>query len=100
MLAPRSFAGCIPSRQPTHLDARELCLRIGAYAVVQAGSRENALTALKNLGIRGSEDIGKIIFGLVGVGIMKARPDDRPEDFVGLFTLEQLFASGGPQATV
>jgi len=48
-----------------------LCQRIAAYAVLQAGNRDNARIALKHLGIRGGEDIGEIIFGLVGVGIMK-----------------------------
>jgi uncharacterized repeat protein (TIGR04138 family) len=76
-----------------HLTARDFCLGLRDYAIEQSGNPERALILLKDMGFRSSEDIGEIVFGMVGVGLLHARPEDRPEDFVGLFTVDQLFTA-------
>ncbi|HEY8751908.1 MAG TPA: hypothetical protein VIM11_28260 [Tepidisphaeraceae bacterium] len=76
-----------------HLNARALCLKIKDYAIWQGGNSERAFVLLNDLGFKTSNDIGEIIFGMVAVGLIKARPEERPEDFVGLFTLDELFAA-------
>jgi uncharacterized repeat protein (TIGR04138 family) len=76
-----------------HLTARDFCLKIRDYAVERAGSPDRGLGLLRDMGFTTSEDIGQIVFGLVDVGLMQACPQDRPEDFRGLFTIEELLAT-------
>jgi uncharacterized repeat protein (TIGR04138 family) len=49
---------------------------------------------LREWGICGSKDLGRILFGLVNVGALQASPDDRAENFVGKFTIETVFERG------
>ena len=48
-----------------------------------------------NLGITGSDQIGKVIWALVDSGLLTATEDDRPEQFHDLFTLDQLMNARG-----
>ena len=88
----RRIAELAPSE---HLNARELCLKIRDYAVEERGDPRRAMALLGEMGFRSSKDFGEIIFALAAVGVIQASAEDRPEDFDGLFTLEELFAMNG-----
>ena len=45
---------------------------------------------LFDLGIMGSDPIGKVIWAMVDRGMYEATEDDRREQFHGLFTLDAL----------
>ena len=42
------------------------------------------------VGIGSSEEVGRLVFGLVAKGLMRVSPNDRAEDFVGIFTRDSL----------
>jgi uncharacterized repeat protein (TIGR04138 family) len=73
------------------VDAKMICDSIRDYALEHYGSREVALETLRFWKLEKSEDVGKIVFALVEVGVLTAEEDDLMHDFDGLFTLETLF---------
>ena len=42
-------------------------------------------------GIQRTEDIGRIVFTLVGVGLLSTQPTDREEDFAGVYDFAEAF---------
>ena len=76
----------------THVGACEICDAVREYARAYFNDEAEALDLLHEWGVRRSDDVGHIVFGMVRRGLMRARPDDSPDDFSGLFTLENLFA--------
>lgn len=72
-----------------HVTGRELAesareLAIGCYGPL-------ARTVLEHWGIRSTDDMGRIVFALVDVGVLVKREKDRQEEFAGLFDFEQAF---------
>ncbi len=49
-----------------------------------------AVDLLGEWGLRTSDDLGRVTFALVDVGVLVAAADDRPDDFAGRFTLADL----------
>ena len=78
----------------TEFDAWEICrgVREGALGAYD-GDAARACWLLSSCGIRGSEDVGRIVFALVAAGRLTNSDDDAPSDFNGLFTLDTLFAA-------
>jgi uncharacterized repeat protein (TIGR04138 family) len=74
----------------SHLNAAGFCqlLRRRAWATYGA----SCVTVLRGWGLAGSEDIGRIVFALVAAGELEASADDSPDDFVGLFLVDDYFA--------
>jgi len=85
------------SMQPGHRTAREVCRDFADYARQYFNDRDEAIELLREWGVCRSEDVGRIVFGLVRAGMLVAGPEDREEDFAGLFTLENLLHSSAPQ---
>jgi len=73
-----------------HLNAREACIAVRDRAVNLSGSPQNGKKMLFDLGIMGSDPIGKVIWAMVDRGMYEATEDDRREQFHGLFTLDAL----------
>lgn len=44
--------------------------------------------ALRELGLRRSEDVGRIVFGMIEKGVMRAGENETEADFAGLFNLD------------
>ena len=80
------------SVQSPGIDARSLGRSIRDYALFRYGSREDAIATLRFWRIDRSEDVGEIVSALVEGGLLTPSQSDSPTDFVGLFTLSQLFA--------
>ncbi len=69
------------SRQEVHrhLTAGELVDYLIEFASGEYGPL--ARPVLAEWGLLGPDDVGKIVYKLIGAGILSASPEDRPEDF-------------------
>jgi uncharacterized repeat protein (TIGR04138 family) len=65
-----------------HVSAREFC----DYLLVSRGEETAAI--LRACSLRRSEDVGRVLFGLVNAGLAGRRGSDSEADFQGLFDLE------------
>lgn len=79
-----------------HLSARELVLALIEYARKEYGPL--AREVLTEWGVTGPADVGRIVYKLIGVKILSASPEDRPEDFlvIGDWLPEEEPAADGP----
>ncbi|MEO1130643.1 MAG: Minf_1886 family protein [Planctomycetota bacterium] len=77
--------------QSRHVTGQELCLGIRDFAIDQFGLL--ARTVLEGNGIRRTEDIGRIVFALVDVGLMRKTDEDCLEDFQGVFDFDDAFGT-------
>ena len=50
---------------------------------------------MKEWRIGRAEDIGEIVFDMVGIGQLGAQPEDKPSDFTGSPDLEKLLGKAG-----
>lgn len=62
-----------------HVSARELLAGVREYAKQQYGVL--AEEVLGSWGLRSANDVGTVVYLLIGVGLLAASPDDHPEDF-------------------
>jgi uncharacterized repeat protein (TIGR04138 family) len=72
-----------------HVSGRELADGFRELALKQFGPM--ALRVLTHWGVRRTEDIGALVFNLVGTGVLGASEEDRPEDFAGGYDFETAF---------
>ncbi len=70
-----------------HLTGQELCEAIRRYGLEQFGFM--AKCVLNNWGIHETGDFGEIVFNLIRIGRMCKTPDDRREDFDGVFDFDE-----------
>lgn len=78
------------SSQGTHISAKDVC-----RALVRDLCRlykEPPEKSLNDLKIKSSQDIGRIVFGLVDKGLIAASKDDRKEDFADIFVTSDIEA--------
>jgi uncharacterized repeat protein (TIGR04138 family) len=83
----------VQSRLPVrrHVTAAELARACRDYAIDQYGLMARPVLAF--WGIRSTEDIGRIVFTLVEVGLLVTQPEDREEDFRAVFDFEEAFTA-------
>jgi uncharacterized repeat protein (TIGR04138 family) len=82
--------GRLPQRR--HVTGPELSLACRDFALGQYGLL--ARSVLEHWGIRETEDLGRIVFSLVDVGLLVSQPGDRVEDFAGVYSFDQAFDDG------
>lgn len=70
-----------------HVRADALCEMVRRLAVGYFGSEE-ARAVFCDWNIRTSDDVGRIVWAMVRGGVMLAHPGDAPEQFHGLFSVE------------
>jgi len=70
-----------------HRSAAEVCDHVRAYVEKYFDDPAEAKDLLGEWGIRRSEDVGRIIYAAVVLGLMKAQPHESVRDFDGLFVL-------------
>jgi uncharacterized repeat protein (TIGR04138 family) len=75
-----------------HLSGQELLLGVVGLARREFGLM--APTVFREWGVVQSGDVGEIVFQLVGIGQLSARPEDRPEDFAGGPDLMRALSEG------
>lgn len=58
-----------------------------------------ARVVLEHWGVRSTMDIGDIVFTLVDLGLLISQPQDRRDDFYGVFDFEEAFEREYPWST-
>lgn len=72
-----------------HVSGEELAWCCRDFAIQQYGPMARAV--LDHWGIRRTDDLGRIVFTLVEVGLLVTQPGDREEDFAGRFDFADAF---------
>ena len=80
--------------EPRHLSGPELADAVRHLAIERFGPL--ARTVLEYWGIHSTADMGEIVFALVECGVLIKQPDDRREDFEGLFSFKEAFETSYP----
>ena len=78
-----------PGRPGRHITAAELCEGVRELAADRFGGL--ARTVLRQWGVGGTADLGRIVFELIERGELSKSEGDRPEDFEGLFDFGEAF---------
>ena len=93
VLAALEFAqGRLPARR--HLSGAELAWACRDFAREQFGLL--APTVLAHWGITCTEDLGRMVFALIDVGLLASQPTDKPEDFARVYDFAEEFRAGYP----
>src|SRR5205823_11765755 len=79
-----------PARR--HLSGAELAWACRDFALEQFGLL--APTVLAHWGITSTEDLGRIVFTLIDVGLLARQPSDKPEDFERVYDFAEVFRTG------
>lgn len=82
----------LPERR--HVTGEELARACRDFALEQYGLL--ARTVLEFWGLRGTGDIGTIVFTLIDAGLLKAQERDRPEDFEAVYAFADAFEADYP----
>ena len=72
-----------------HITGQQLCEAIRQYALEQYGYM--AKDVLGNWGINATDDFGEIVFNLIRIEQMRKTPQDRMEDFQGVYDFDEAF---------
>lgn len=72
-----------------HVTGAELAWACRDFAQQQFGLL--ALVVLDHWGIRRTEDIGRIVFTLVEIGLLVTQPGDQESDFEGVYQFADVF---------
>ena len=73
-----------------HVSGPELLGGVRQYALKEFGPM--VLTVFDNWGIRSCEDIGHMVFNLIGAGVFGKTDQDSIEDFKGVYDFQDAFA--------
>ena len=73
-----------------HVSGPELLGGVRQYALKEFGPM--VMTVFDSWGIHSSEDIGNMVFNLIGAGIFGKTEDDSIEDFRNVYDFEEVFA--------
>ncbi len=91
VLAALEFAQTrLPARR--HLSGVELAWACRDFALEQFGMLASAV--MTHWGIHTTDDFGQIVFMLIDVGLLARQPDDRLEDFEGVYEFAEVFKAG------
>lgn len=74
------------------ISARQLCAAVRDYARATFGGENEAILGLAKLRLRSSERVGRIVLALVKARLLRKSEHESIKDFVGLFTLNDLFS--------
>ena len=77
-----------------HVSGEELACACRDFALEQYGLLSR--TVLEHWGMGETADIGRIVFTLIDVGLLKAQDNDRPEDFEGVYVFADAFEAEYP----
>lgn len=93
VLAALEYAqGKLPARR--HLSGAELAWACRDFAREQFGLL--APTVLAYWGITSTQDLGRIVFALIDVGLLARQPSDKPEDFDRVYHFADVFRADYP----
>src|SRR5256886_7035786 len=72
-----------------HVSGPELLDGVRQYALKEFGPM--VITVFENWGVRSCEDIGHMVFNLIGAGIFGKTDEDSIEDFKSVFDFQEAF---------
>ena len=72
-----------------HVSGVDLAWGCRDFAREQFGLTAPAV--LEHWGVQRTDDLGRIVFTLVDIGLLAARPEDRPDDFHGVYEFAHAF---------
>ncbi|NIM50231.1 MAG: hypothetical protein GTN62_05050 [Gemmatimonadales bacterium] len=81
-----------------HISGGELAYSCRDFALEQFGL--TARTVLSHWGIEATDDIGRIVFVLIEIGLLIRHPNDRVEDFQGVYDFSEAFEGDYPWAGI
>ncbi len=73
-----------------HVSGAELAVACRDLALTQFGLL--ARQVLEHWGITRTDDLGRMVFTLVEVGLLVTQPGDREEDFAGVYDFQEAFS--------
>lgn len=73
---------------PSHITGKQLTLAAFIYSIKQYGAL--ARLVWEELGLKGSEDLGTIVFQMVDANLMGKQEEDKIEDFDDLMTIDDF----------
>jgi len=73
-----------------HVSGAELAVACRDLALAQFGLL--ARQVLEHWGITRTEDLGRVVFTLVEVGLLVTQPGDREADFAGVYDFQEAFS--------
>ncbi len=85
---------------PAHLSAKEICDSL--LATARTSYKDRAQEVLKSWDLETSENVGSIVMALGQAGVLQVGPNDRVEDFDGLYgedDLARLLSASNGSAT-
>ena len=82
----------LPARR--HVTGAELAWACRDFAREQFGLL--APTVLGHWGITSTEDLGRVVFALIDVGLLASQPTDKPEDFERVYDFAAEFRASYP----
>lgn len=92
LAALERLQGRLPERR--HVNGEELAHACRDFALEQYGLLSR--TVLEHWGVRATDDIGRMVFTLIDVGLLKAQETDRLEDFRAVFAFRDAFEARYP----
>lgn len=78
-----------PAKRPRHVSGGELCKGLRDYILEQYGPM--GATLLREWGIKGTEDFGRIVFNLVDYEVFAKTETDSIQDFENVFDFHEAF---------
>ncbi len=78
-----------PTDERRHVSGQQLCLGLRDMALQRYGLL--AKTVLERWGIRRTEDFGVLVYSMIDRGELRNSPNDRFEDFQGVFDFDEAF---------
>ena len=75
-----------------HVTGPELARACRDHALEQYGLM--ARQVLGHWGIRRTDDLGRIVYALIDVGLLITQPGDREEDFRAVYDFDEAFSTG------
>ncbi len=74
-------------RRGLHVSGAEVLEGIRELAIAEYGPM--ARSVLNSWGILRGEDVGEVVYNLIGVGLMAKTDEDRKEDFAGVMAFDE-----------
>lgn len=85
-----ALGGSLGGGEIRHLSGQQLCLGLREAAIDEYGMM--ARSVLRHWGVTRTEDFGRIVYTMIAAGILASSPDDRIEDFAGVYDFEEAFS--------
>lgn len=74
-----------------HVSGQEFSIGLLSFAQKQFGLL--AMSVLVSWGVTKTNDFGKLVYNMIGIGLMSRQPDDAMEDFFDVIDFKEFFGN-------